>query len=43
MKKGRVIKKELSEFSLWEKIYRNNMLIDIELELTARCNNNCRQ
>ncbi|RPI76220.1 MAG: radical SAM protein [Desulfobacteraceae bacterium] len=32
----------LPEFSLWEKIKDKRALISFELELTARCNNNCR-
>jgi radical SAM protein with 4Fe4S-binding SPASM domain len=30
------------EFSLWKKIKGKRVLISFELELTARCNNNCR-
>lgn len=32
----------LPEFSLWKKIKDKRALISFELELTARCNNNCR-
>jgi len=32
----------LSEFSLWEKIKDKRSLISFDLEITARCNNNCR-
>jgi radical SAM protein with 4Fe4S-binding SPASM domain len=32
----------LPEFSLWEKIKNQRKLISFDLELTARCNNNCK-
>jgi len=32
----------LPEFSLWEKIRDRRVPLDFELDLTARCNNNCR-
>jgi radical SAM protein with 4Fe4S-binding SPASM domain len=32
----------LPEFPLWEKIRDRRVPLDFELELTARCNNNCR-
>jgi radical SAM protein with 4Fe4S-binding SPASM domain len=32
----------LQEFSLWDKMKDSRDLISFELELTARCNNNCR-
>ncbi|MDY6904884.1 MAG: radical SAM protein [Thermodesulfobacteriota bacterium] len=32
----------LSELGIWEKRKQNNALISFTLELTARCNNNCR-
>lgn len=32
----------LAEFPLWEKIKNNRGLISFDLEITARCNNNCR-
>ncbi|MFA4888724.1 MAG: radical SAM protein [Candidatus Omnitrophota bacterium] len=32
----------LPEFSLWEKKKRNRNLASFDLEITARCNNNCR-
>ena len=32
----------LPEFSLWEKIRDKRALISFDLEITARCNNNCR-
>ncbi|HUU41738.1 MAG TPA: radical SAM protein, partial [Desulfatiglandales bacterium] len=33
---------DLPGFSLWEKIKDKRALISFELEMTARCNNNCR-
>lgn len=35
-------KSSLPEFTLWEKIKRDRGLISFDLEITARCNNNCR-
>lgn len=32
----------LPEFSLWEKMKNNRNVISFDLEITARCNNNCR-
>lgn len=32
----------LPEFSLWENFKKNRKLFSFDLELTARCNNNCR-
>ena len=32
----------LPEFSLWKKIHNKRSLVGFDLELTARCNNNCR-
>jgi radical SAM protein with 4Fe4S-binding SPASM domain len=32
----------LHDFSLWEKIEGKRVLISFDLEITARCNNNCR-
>jgi len=32
----------LPDFPLWGKIYSKGNLLDFELEITARCNNNCR-
>ena len=32
----------IQEFALWEKIRDKRALISFDLELTARCNNNCR-
>ena len=32
----------IQEFSLWEKIKGKRALISFDIELTARCNNNCR-
>jgi MoaA/NifB/PqqE/SkfB family radical SAM enzyme len=32
----------LPDFDLWEKKRQNNGLFSFTLELTARCNNNCR-
>ena len=32
----------LPEFSLWEKIKNKRFLVSFDLEITARCNNNCR-
>jgi len=34
--------KRLTEFSLWEKMKNQRNLISFGLEITARCNNNCR-
>jgi radical SAM protein with 4Fe4S-binding SPASM domain len=34
--------KQLSEFPLWEKMRNQRSLISLGLEITARCNNNCR-
>jgi len=34
--------KPLLEFSLWEKMRNQRKLISFDLEITARCNNNCR-
>ncbi len=34
-------KSPLPEFALWEKIKRGRGLISFDLEITARCNNNC--
>lgn len=33
---------ELSEFPLWQKLGNKRIPISFELEITARCNNNCR-
>ena len=30
------------DFPLWDKLYNKNMLVSFDLELTARCNNDCR-
>jgi radical SAM protein with 4Fe4S-binding SPASM domain len=32
----------LPQFSLWEKLDQKNPLLSLELEITARCNNDCR-
>jgi radical SAM protein with 4Fe4S-binding SPASM domain len=32
----------LPDFSLWDKVIKNRKLISFSLEVTARCNNNCR-
>jgi len=32
----------LPEFSLWEKMKKNRNVVSFDLELTARCNNDCR-
>ena len=32
----------LPEFSLWEKMKNNRNVVSFDLEITARCNNNCR-
>jgi radical SAM protein with 4Fe4S-binding SPASM domain len=34
--------KPLPEFPLWEKLKKSNRLVSFEIEITARCNNNCR-
>lgn len=34
--------KPLPEFSLWEKLKEGRHLVSFDLEITARCNNNCR-
>ncbi len=34
--------KPLPEFSLWDKIKQGRKLVSFDLEITARCNNNCR-
>jgi radical SAM protein with 4Fe4S-binding SPASM domain len=33
---------EIQDFSLWDKIKNKQTLLSFDLELTARCNNNCR-
>ena len=33
---------EIQDFTLWDKLKEKRMLLSFELELTARCNNNCR-
>jgi radical SAM protein with 4Fe4S-binding SPASM domain len=42
MSESFVSSKSLPEFSLWEKMERKRALISFDLEVTARCNNNCR-
>jgi radical SAM protein with 4Fe4S-binding SPASM domain len=42
MKKSYISSIALPEFALWDKIKSRRSLISFELELTARCNNNCR-
>jgi radical SAM protein with 4Fe4S-binding SPASM domain len=37
-----VSSKSLPEFSLWEKMESKRALLSFDLEVTARCNNNCR-
>lgn len=37
-----VSQRALPEFSLWKKMKDKRSLVSFELELTARCNNNCR-
>ncbi|MFA6104638.1 MAG: radical SAM protein [Victivallaceae bacterium] len=37
-----IISEQLPEFSLWDKMRKNRNVISFDLELTARCNNNCR-
>lgn len=37
-----VSKRNLADFSLWEKIEDHRVPLDFYLEITARCNNNCR-
>ena len=32
----------IQEFALWEKIRDKRALVSFDLELTARCNNDCR-
>lgn len=34
--------KPLPEFPLWEKLKKDRRLVSFDLEITARCNNNCR-
>jgi radical SAM protein with 4Fe4S-binding SPASM domain len=34
--------KPLPEFPLWEKLKQDRRLVSFDLEITARCNNNCR-
>jgi radical SAM protein with 4Fe4S-binding SPASM domain len=34
--------KPMPEFPLWEKIKKDRRLVSFDLEITARCNNNCR-
>ncbi|MBU4251821.1 MAG: radical SAM protein, partial [Candidatus Omnitrophica bacterium] len=34
--------KPLPEFSLWDKFKQGRNLVSFDLEITARCNNNCR-
>lgn len=33
---------EIQDFPLWDKMKRKNALFSFDLEITARCNNNCR-
>jgi len=42
MSKSCVANVSLSEFSLWQKMKSNKGLFSFDLEITARCNNNCR-
>jgi radical SAM protein with 4Fe4S-binding SPASM domain len=42
MSKSTVSSTPLAEFSLWEKIKDKRALISFDLEITARCNNDCR-
>lgn len=42
MAEGLVTKLPLPEFSLWDKMKSNRKVISFDLEITARCNNNCR-
>ena len=42
MSESVVSSRPLSEFSLWEKIGGKRALISFDLEITARCNNDCR-
>jgi len=37
-----VIQKEVQQFALWDKAIESNRPLSFDLELTARCNNNCR-
>lgn len=42
MRSGFTKHQPLPEFSLWEKIKNNRNVVSFDLEITARCNNNCR-
>ncbi len=42
MPEGFVSKIPLPDFSLWKEIENKRVLISFDLEITARCNNNCR-
>jgi len=42
MHKSFVSSKPLPEFPLWEKLKEARRLVSFDLEITARCNNNCR-
>jgi len=42
VRKNNVSRLQLPDFPLWKKMDGKNILIDMELEITARCNNNCR-
>jgi len=38
----KVVSMPLQDFALWSKANRKGTLLDFDIELTARCNNNCR-
>jgi len=42
MNESFVSRVSLPQFSLWDKMKNNRQLISFDLEITARCNNNCR-
>lgn len=42
MNRSQVSTMPLPEFSLWEKVKAQRCLVSFDLEITARCNNNCR-
>ena len=42
MNKSFVSEIKLSDFSIWEKLRSQRKLISFDLEITGRCNNNCR-
>lgn len=37
-----ITQKQIPEFALWEKMENENACISFSIEITARCNNNCR-